>query len=146
MDHAASAALSDVAIVLVDRNGTIQYWNQAAQSFFGYAATAVIGQQVSLLVPPQYRDRHERGFADAVSTGTTRTGNGTGPAARLPVLCADGTIRRFPGRQVLITDPSGDVVAACGVFAGTARVPLPAVFPVEGDRASAEYPDLVDET
>jgi PAS domain S-box-containing protein len=74
MDQAAPPASRDVAIVLADSAGTIRYWNEAAHAFFGYDAAAIVGQRVSLLVPPQYRDRHERGFAEAVSTGATRSG------------------------------------------------------------------------
>lgn len=45
--------LRDYAVVLLDEAGTIQFWNQAARSVFGYEAHEVLGRSAALLFPPE---------------------------------------------------------------------------------------------
>ena len=42
---------SDDAIVSKDLNGIIQTWNRAAERMFGYSASEVIGQSITLIIP-----------------------------------------------------------------------------------------------
>ena len=44
--------LRDYAVILMDDQGRIQFWNQAARSIFGYEADEVLGQSAALLFPP----------------------------------------------------------------------------------------------
>lgn len=60
------------AIVSVDLDGRILTWNKGAEHLFGYAATEIIGRNVSILVPPdrqaevaQYRARALAGGGEA---------------------------------------------------------------------------------
>jgi PAS domain S-box-containing protein len=46
---------SDDAIITKNLDGIISSWNKAAQRIFGYAAEEVIGESVTILIPP---DRH----------------------------------------------------------------------------------------
>ena len=48
-------AASD-AIILSDRKGDILSWNGAAQSMFGYPPEDIIGQPLTILMPPRYRE------------------------------------------------------------------------------------------
>lgn len=47
---------SNDAIVGQSLDGTIQTWNAAAESVFGYSAEEVIGRHISLVIPPERRD------------------------------------------------------------------------------------------
>jgi PAS domain S-box-containing protein len=62
------------AIVVVDRTGTIRYWNSGAERIFGHPAATAIGQSLDLIVPERLRQRHWDGFHHAVATGTSRYG------------------------------------------------------------------------
>jgi PAS domain S-box-containing protein len=46
-------SLRDYAVILLDEAGTIQFWNGAARSIFGYEATQVLGQSAALLFPQE---------------------------------------------------------------------------------------------
>ncbi|HEX9396384.1 MAG TPA: PAS domain S-box protein [Burkholderiales bacterium] len=46
------------AMVIVDHGGTVVLVNSQTERLFGYARTELIGQQVEILVPPRFRDRH----------------------------------------------------------------------------------------
>ncbi len=61
------------AIVRVDRNGTINHWNAAAERLFGFTKLEAIGNSVELIIPPQSHVCHRHGFAlKQVSTGPSR--------------------------------------------------------------------------
>ncbi|MEO5378278.1 MAG: PAS domain-containing protein [Magnetococcus sp. DMHC-6] len=50
-------------IVLLNRKGTIRYWNPAAEQLFGYSNQEVIGQNLHLtLLPPQHLEMAQKEF------------------------------------------------------------------------------------
>jgi len=57
------------AIVRVDRNGTINRWNTAAERLFGFTKLEAMGNSIELIVPPQSHACHGRGFARYIQTG-----------------------------------------------------------------------------
>ena len=61
--------MAAIAIVKVDRNGTIKRWNTAAERLFGFTKLEAIGNSIELIIPPQSHACHGRGFARYVQTG-----------------------------------------------------------------------------
>lgn len=59
------------AIVRVDRNGSINRWNTAAERLFGFTKREALGSPVELIIPPRSHACHGRGFARYVDTGTS---------------------------------------------------------------------------
>ena len=101
------------AIVVADANGVILLWSGQAEDLIGYPFDKVVGQPLDVIIPPSYRDRHWRGFRAAISTGSARSEGGS---ASIPVLHADGSVRRLPGRFTLLRNALGQAVGAAAVF------------------------------
>ena len=68
---AAIVESSDDAIISKDLNGIITTWNAGAERIFGYAAREVIGQSVTILVPPDRVDEL-RGILERIRRGERR--------------------------------------------------------------------------
>jgi len=91
MLHSVTAATRD-AIIMVDGDSRIAFWNPAAEKMFGYAATEALGRELhALLAPPRYRKAIDQGFAGFKDTGT---GGAVGTTTELSALRKDGT--EFP--------------------------------------------------
>jgi hypothetical protein len=60
------------AIVTIDRSGTIQSFNRAAEEIFGYSAEEVIGTSVGKLMPSPYRETHASYIERYLETGEPR--------------------------------------------------------------------------
>jgi PAS domain S-box-containing protein len=58
-------------IICANSSGQIVYWNQAAETMFGYPAEQIIGQPLSAIMPQRVRNAHQRGLKRAVSTGNS---------------------------------------------------------------------------
>ncbi len=64
------AASAQDAIVMMGADGTISFWNRAAELIFGYASDEAIGNNLhSLLAPERYRPAFEAGFARYQTSG-----------------------------------------------------------------------------
>jgi PAS domain S-box-containing protein len=57
------------AIVLANHEGRIVSWNKASEQIFGYSLEEVLGQPLTILMPPRYRQKHEQGLARMESVG-----------------------------------------------------------------------------
>jgi two-component system sensor kinase FixL len=60
------------ATVVIDENGIIQSFNAAAMRLFGHGEAAVIGQNVSMLMPTPFREGHDGYIARYLATGEKR--------------------------------------------------------------------------
>ncbi|NCO82858.1 MAG: PAS domain S-box protein [Nitrospirae bacterium] len=58
------------AIVMIDENGKITYWNPAAEKILGFTADEAVGKDMPLLIiPHRYREMHSKAFSRFVETG-----------------------------------------------------------------------------
>lgn len=60
------------AIISIDPHGMITLFNPAAEAMFGYDAAEVVGRNVSMLMPPPYRDEHDEYLRRYHQTGDAR--------------------------------------------------------------------------
>lgn len=77
------------AVMVMDREGMIRGWNDAAAETFGLSAEDSRGRQLSeTIIPHRYREAHERGLTHFLATGV-------GPVLdthiEIEALCADGS-------------------------------------------------------
>jgi two-component system sensor kinase FixL len=69
---AAIVASSNDAIIGKDLNGTVTFWNDAAERLFGYKAADMIGRPITQIIPPT-RIEEENAILDRVSRGEVLT-------------------------------------------------------------------------
>ena len=105
---AAIVESSDDAIISKDLNGVITTWNPGAERIFGYAAREVIGQSVTILVPPDRVDEL-RGILERIRRGERVDHFETVRRRK------DGTLLDISLTVSPIIDESGNVVGASKV-------------------------------
>ncbi len=75
-------------IIMLDEEGKIYFWNNAAEKIFGYKENEVIGKEIhSLLSPEKYREDYIKGFAEYRKTGK---GEVIGKTLELSAIRKDG--------------------------------------------------------
>ena len=67
--HAAILTSAADGIITIDEFGKIESFNPAAESTFGYSAGEVLDRNISMLMPPPYREEHDRYLFRYRSTG-----------------------------------------------------------------------------
>ncbi|MGL5136771.1 MAG: PAS domain S-box protein, partial [Beijerinckiaceae bacterium] len=71
LPHAQILALAVDAIICIDPQQNIIFFNRGAETVFGYSAEEVLGRSLERLIPPRHRLRHAghvAGFAAAAPT------------------------------------------------------------------------------
>ncbi len=76
------------AIIMVDHEDRITFWNAAAERLFGYSIEEILGQRLHpMLAPPDAQASHTAAFGQFVATGT---GNLVDRTTELTARCRDG--------------------------------------------------------
>jgi two-component system sensor kinase FixL len=60
------------AMIMIDAHGIIHSFSATASRLFGYTADEIIGHNISLLMPPPYREQHDSYLARYLATGERR--------------------------------------------------------------------------
>ncbi|MBI4684310.1 MAG: PAS domain S-box protein [Nitrospirae bacterium] len=77
------------AIVMMDNDGNISFWNPAAETIFGYTSKEAIGRELHIFLSPErYHEDYRRGFERFKETGE---GNAIGKTLELIAIRKDGT-------------------------------------------------------
>lgn len=97
------------AIITIDTNGTITFWNPQAESIFGWKAEEVMGKPLSeTIIPEHFRKYHVEGIKNYLKTGKGKA---------LNVLLELSAIRRngeeFPIELTVIPIKQGDEEFFC---------------------------------
>lgn len=111
--------MDEPAIIVVNTDGAITQWNDAAVALFGHTAADVLGKPVDVIVPEHLRHAHWAGFRRAMAAPQIKD-----LAADLPVLCADGTVRELPGRLLALSDGLGTAIGAMAIYRATGSTGL----------------------
>jgi PAS domain S-box-containing protein len=101
------AAQAPDAIVIIDNDGLIRYWNRGAERIFGYPASEVIGTTLEVVIPERLRQRHRDGFMAAMARGTTKYGEAD--LLAVPAIAADGRTVSIEFSVALLSGPDGAV-------------------------------------
>ena len=76
------------AILMMDPQGMITFWNPAAETILGYHADDALGKNLhALLVPVRYQQAYQAGFSDFVKTGR---GKAVGKSVELSAVHKNG--------------------------------------------------------
>jgi len=58
------------AVITIDGDGMVRSWSLQAERVFGWPASEVVGRRLSsTIIPPRYREAHERGLAHFLASG-----------------------------------------------------------------------------
>jgi two-component system sensor histidine kinase/response regulator len=80
------------AIIMMDDQGNISFWNRSAERIFGYSPEEALGKELHmLLAPPRYAEAYAKGMAGFRQTGQ---GSAIGKTLEWTALKKDG--REFP--------------------------------------------------
>lgn len=99
------------AVITADTDGVISQWNRGALVLFGYRADEAIGSSLDLIVPEHLQEAHWTGFHRAMKEPKIKD-----LAADLPVRCADGEVRSFAGRLLVLSDGLGTAIGAMAIY------------------------------
>ncbi|MBS0197624.1 MAG: PAS domain S-box protein [Planctomycetes bacterium] len=76
------------AVITMDGKGKVTEWNAQAEKTFGWSRAEAVGRSLGgLIIPPDLRERHEKGLAAFLQTGEARV---LGRRVELPAIRKDG--------------------------------------------------------
>jgi PAS domain S-box-containing protein len=86
------------AIISVDSQGHIIFWNKSAELTFGYSFDEVMGRPLTFIMPERFRESHQEAMSRVVSTGKSSI---VGKTVEMAGLRKDGS--EFPIELSLAT-------------------------------------------
>ncbi|MBF0609730.1 MAG: response regulator [Magnetococcales bacterium] len=86
--HAVFAAMEE-AVISIDIQGVVLFWNHGAENIFGYTAKEMLGQKIETIIPEEFRSAHRQAMHQLADTGTSRHAGKTFP---LTGLTRDGRL------------------------------------------------------
>ena len=101
------------AIIVSDGNGSISFWNPAAEHLFGFTSSEALGESLDLIIPERLRERHWSGYARTMSTGETRYAHNV---LQVPAVHKDGRPLSIAFTGRLLYGPQRKVVAIVAVI------------------------------
>jgi len=93
------------ALLAVDRNGVIRFWNPGAVRMFGFSQAEALGRPLDLIIPENLRARHNEGFAKVMLSGHTRYGSGD--LLAVPAMTRSGRRISVEFTITMVREPSG---------------------------------------
>jgi two-component system, NtrC family, sensor kinase len=106
------SASAQEAILMMDDQGAVAYWNKAAEQIFGYSAEEAMGRDLhNLLAPRKYYEAFKKGFDLFKKTGQ---GPAVGKTLELEALRKDGS--KFPMELSLSSVKVKDKWIAIGIL------------------------------
>src|SRR5262245_13579022 len=101
------------AIVVADTDGVIRLWNAGAEALFGYDAPSAVGKSLDLIVPPEFREHHWKGFRAAMQGDQTAIDR---VSANIPALSRSGAALRVTVRLLVLRDATQAIAGAMAIF------------------------------
>jgi PAS domain S-box-containing protein len=98
-------------IVLANGDGKIISWNSIAERLFGYTEGEILGRPLSMIMPAEQRESHQRGLERVKVTGASTL---TGRTIEVHGLRKDGS--EFPIELSLSIWKSGEQMFSCGII------------------------------
>ncbi len=68
-DFGTIAEAAKYAVIMMDNEGRISYWNPAAEEIFGYTSQEVLGEELMIVIPERYHKDYQGGFSAFKETG-----------------------------------------------------------------------------
>ncbi len=113
LGRAVLGAAAD-AVIAVDREGAIRFWNPGAERLYGFAAAEAVGCTVDIIIPEPQRARHWAGFRRVMQTGESRYGHGD--LLSVPGLRNDGRRISLEFTIVPLTGEQGQMEGVAAVM------------------------------
>ena len=103
-DFTAALNAVEVGAVAIDSEGAIVQLNKMAETLFGYSRDEIVGQQVTVLIPPRFRSNHPK----HVSMFAAGRKNAVPMGQRGDIACYGKDGREFPAEASITKYNEGD--------------------------------------
>lgn len=101
------------AILVVDRQGQIRYWNTGAEQMLGYRSVEAVGQSLDLIIPENLRSRHWEGYFRVMATGQTKY---ISDLLTSPGVHKDGSRLSLEFSIVLLRNDGGEIEGCASIM------------------------------